>query len=417
MKKKEEIPKQNYIVNGSTIRPVGSLRQVEPYLEANVYSIYVSPLTGPELEIVDNIDLSVPKRVYGNIMERVDKSFKAYSYRERNTGILLSGERGMGKTLFIRIAINRALEMGIPVLMLRKTSSLESIIDTVNSITQPLLVVMDEFEKNFSISSDEDSPETGDQTQFLTMLDGLGSSEKRMFIASINSTNNINEFLLNRPGRFYYHFDFPSLGEKECTEYLAHETKGLSKKTIQYAVMAMQNYSINYDGLAAIATELNHGHSIDDTLRDLNLDRQGHSSYEVVVSINGFEYGGIIEDSLETLQQERDRYTLHLYCASTMPSHADRASTGYIGSMVNVTVHKFKIEMDKKGNLVFPLDSSTVAEIYCPDGGVKVTSNPKDDGDNYYLQLDDLKSVSMATLKPLRPARTAMYIAQDAKRY
>ena len=316
MKKKEERPKQNYIVNGSTVRPVGSLRQVEPYLEANVYSIYVSPLAGPELEIVDNIDLSVPKRVYGNIMERVDKSFKAYSYRERNTGILLSGERGMGKTLFIRIAINRALEMGIPVLMLRKTSSLESIIDTVNSITQPLLVVMDEFEKNFSISSDGDGPDNGDQTQFLTMLDGLGSSEKRMFIASINSTYNINEFLLNRPGRFYYHFDFPSLGEKECTEYLSHETRGLNKKTIQYAVMAMQNYSINYDGLAAIATELNHGHPIEDTLRDLNLDRQGNSSYEVVVMINGFEYCGIIEDSLETLQQERDRYAFRLHVAA-----------------------------------------------------------------------------------------------------
>lgn len=411
MKKTEERPKQNYIVNGSTIRPVGSLRQVEPFLNANVYSIYVSAFAGPELEIVDNIDLSVPKRVYGNIMERVDKSFKAYSYRERNTGILLSGERGMGKTLFIRIAINRALEMGIPVLMLKKTSSLESIIDTINSITQPLLVVMDEFEKNFSISSDEDSPEKGDQTQFLTMLDGLGSSEKRMFIASINSTYNISEFMLNRPGRFYYHFDFPSLGEKECTEYLTHETNGLSKKTIQYAVMAMQNYNINYDGLAAIATELNHGNTIEDTLRDLNLDRQGNSSYEVAVTINGFEYGGFIEDSLETLQQERDSYTFRLYCASAMPRHAEKVSTGYIGPMVKFTVHKFKIEMDKKGNLVFPLDRSTVTEIYCPDGGVKLKRIPAD-GDNYYLQLDDLKSVSMATLKPIRPARTAMYISK-----
>ena len=147
--KKEERPKQNYINFGSSVRPVGSLRQIQPFLDAKVYNIDVLPMSGPVLEIVDNIDLSVPERVYGDIMARVNKSFEAYGYRDRNTGILLSGERGMGKTLFIRIAINRALGMGMPVIMLKKTDELSGIIETINSITQPVLIVMDEFEKNF----------------------------------------------------------------------------------------------------------------------------------------------------------------------------------------------------------------------------------------------------------------------------
>ena len=408
--KKAERPKQNYINFGSSVRPVGSLRQIQPFLDANVYNIDVLPMSGPVLEIVDNIDLSVPERVYGDIMARVDKSFGAYSYRDRNTGILLSGERGMGKTLFIRIAINRALNMGMPVIMLKKTDALSGIIETINSITQPVLIVMDEFEKNFKIESENSDGSDGSQMEFLTMLDGLGSCEKRLFIASVNDTDKLNEFLLNRPGRFYYHFEFPALSDKECTEYLIHETKGVSKKDIKYAVVAMQNYNINYDCLAAIATELSHKHSIDDTLRDLNLDRHGNSEYAVYININGHDYSGILEYSLSELQECHSRRTLYLYSTNPRPPKAKRVSTGYLGTSVNITVNNFKIEMTKDGEIQFPIDATNFVELYCPDGQVSIPGKKDDDGDNYYLILDEIKSISKVTLKPMKRERSALYL-------
>lgn len=408
--KKEERPKQNYINFGSSVRPVGSLRQIQPFLDANVYNIDVLPMSGPVLEIVDNIDLSVPERVYGDIMARVDKSFEAYSYRDRNTGILLSGERGMGKTLFIRIAINRALNMGMPVIMLKKTDALSGIIETINSITQPVLIVMDEFEKNFKIESENSDGSDGSQMEFLTMLDGLGSCEKRLFIASVNDTDKLNEFLLNRPGRFYYHFEFPALSDKECTEYLIHETKGVSKKDIKYAVVAMQNYNINYDCLAAIASELSHKRSIDDTLRDLNLDRRGNSEYAVYITINGHDYSGILEYSLSQLQECHSRRTLYLYSVNPCPPKAKRVSTGFLGTSVNITVNKFTIEMTKDGEIQFPIDATNFVELYCPDGGVSIPDKKDDDGDNYYIILDELKSISKVTLKPMKRERSALYL-------
>jgi len=409
--KKEERPKQNYINFGSSVRPVGSLRQIQPFLDAKVYNIDVLPMSGPVLEIVDNIDLSVPERVYGDIMARVDKSFEAYGYRDRNTGILLSGERGMGKTLFIRIAINRALGMGMPVIMLKKTDALSGIIETINSITQPVLVIMDEFEKNFKIDRSEGSDESdGSQMEFLTMLDGLGSCEKRMFIASVNDTDKLNEFLLNRPGRFYYHFEFPPLSDKECTEYLMHETKGVSKKDIKYAVVAMQNYNINYDCLAAIASEISHKRSIDDTLRDLNLDRHGNSEYAVYITINGHDYSGILEYSLSQLQECHSRRTLYLYSVNPCPPKAKRVSTGFLGTSVNITVNKFTIEMTKDGEIQFPIDATNFVELYCPDGDVSIPDKKDDDGDNYYIILDELKSISKVTLKPMKRERSALYL-------
>ena len=392
--KKEERPKQNYINFDSSVRPVGSLRQIQPFLDAKVY----------------NIDLSVPERVYGDIMARVDKSFEAYGYRDRNTGILLSGERGMGKTLFIRIAINRALGMGMPVIMLKKTDELSGIIETINSITQPVLIVMDEFEKNFKIESENVDGSDGSQMEFLTMLDGLGSCEKRLFIASVNDTDKLNEFLLNRPGRFYYHFEFTALSDKECTEYLMHETKGVSKKDIKYAVVAMQNYNINYDCLAAIASELSHKRSIDDTLRDLNLDRHGNSEYAVYITINGHDYSGILEYSLSQLQECHSRRTLYLYSVNPCPPKAKRVSTGYLGTSVNITVNKFTIEMTKDGEIQFPIDATNFVELYCPDGGVSIPDKKDDDGDNYYITLDELKSISKVTMKPMKRERSALYL-------
>lgn len=408
--KKEERPKQNYINFGSSVRPVGSLRQIQPFLDANVYNIDVPPMSGPVLEIVDNIDLSVPERVYGDIMARVDKSFEAYGYRDRNTGILLSGERGMGKTLFIRIAISRAIKMGMPVIMLKKTDALSGIIETINSITQPVLIVMDEFEKNFKIESENVDGSDGSQMEFLTMLDGLGSCEKRLFIASVNDTDKLNEFLLNRPGRFYYHFEFPPLSDKECTEYLMHETKGVSKKDIKYAVVAMQNYNINYDCLAAIASELSHKRSIDDTLRDLNLDRHGNSEYAVYITINGHDYSGILEYSLSQLQECHSRRTLYLYSVNPCPPKAKRVSTGFLGTSVNITVNKFTIEMTKDGEIQFPIDATNFIELYCPDGGVSIPDKKDDDGDHYYIILEELKSISKVTLKPMKRERSALYL-------
>ena len=67
----------NYVKSGSTYTPIGSLREVTNILEPHVYQIVMPPMSGPKLEIVDNIDLSIPKKVYGKVPSQVEKCFAA----------------------------------------------------------------------------------------------------------------------------------------------------------------------------------------------------------------------------------------------------------------------------------------------------------------------------------------------------
>lgn len=69
-------------------------------LPTGVYEIKNMPMHGTILELRDNVDSSVPDKIYGRIPEMVKKTFRAFLRRGRSTGVLLSGERGMGKSMF-----------------------------------------------------------------------------------------------------------------------------------------------------------------------------------------------------------------------------------------------------------------------------------------------------------------------------
>ena len=392
----------NYVKSGSTYTPIGSLREVTNVLEPHVYQIVMPPMSGPKLEIVDNIDLSIPKKVYGKVPSQVAKCFAAYDRRPRNTGVLLSGERGMGKTLFIRIAMNEALKRDIPVIVLSRTKALEAYVGLINSITQPVLVVMDEFEKNFDT---DDKSE--DQGTFLSMLDGLGSSQKRMFIASVNYRHKISQFMINRPGRFYYHFEFKPLSDVEMIEYLTNETKGVDQKSIKYAVQIMQNYPINYDGLSAIAAELNAGIDINETLRDLNLDRIGVSALQCSLNINGYDYSGTLNMSIDSLQT-RETVGIDMrsvkYVGSS--SKVKPSTKGFLGNEITVYLAAIKMTMDETGIVRLNVDES-LDYIYLDES----IPHPTKKGDTInYVHMKDINSVSEISIRP-KPIRSApMYL-------
>lgn len=394
----------HYIQSGSSLKPVGDLRQVVNSLKADVYEVQVYPMQGPVLEVVSNLDMSVPEHIYGGIEDRVEKSFRAFDRRPLNTGILLSGERGMGKTLFIRIAINIALQRGVPVIVLKKVDSdtLSEIIGLINSISQPLLIVMDEFEKNFNIGNDRGDGDT--QMPFLSMLDGLGSNQKRMFIASINTVAKLNDFMLNRPGRFYYHFNYAKLSEDDMRNYLKNETHGVDENIIEYAISILQSYAINYDGLAAIAAELNAGCSIDETLSDLNIDREGETSLTFRLSVNGYDYTGYGYDSIENIRR-KSRYCISFHHDKFIAPGDKRpklSPTGFVGDSFDVCLEPVCVTVDKNGTIT--LDTERLNYISL-DEDIKIAKKRYE-----YLYMKDIKSISKISVKSTKASRRPLYL-------
>ena len=179
-------------------------------LPANTYLVNFSQMSGFYLEAYPNI--KVTEKIYGVHESKVAKILNSFKIFDRSLGVILSGDKGIGKSICAKLLSQRSVEAGYPTLIVN--SYVPGIADYLTSITQEVVVLFDEFDKTFG-SKDESRP----QEEMLTLFDGL-SQGKKLFIITCNEIHRLNEFLVNSPGRFHYHlrFDYPTADE--ITEYL-----------------------------------------------------------------------------------------------------------------------------------------------------------------------------------------------------
>jgi hypothetical protein len=280
-------------------------------------------------------------------------------------------------------------------------------VEIINQITQPIVVVMDEFEKNFPMESDDkdDDEKKGKQQKFLSMLDGMGSSEKRLFIATVNDTSDLSTFFLNRPGRFFYHFEFSTLTHEEMREYLEGECdrKIVKKKTIDYAVACMGTYAINYDGIAAIVEELNGGSTIEEALTDLNLDRKGDNAYMFTIRVNGAEYTCEKYASLNDIREETNRAE-YFYLNDGLQGSVGRiGKSDTPGGIIIVRYDGTGIRLNKDGIAIIPRSSIRCIDLddcFIKKGRTEVKK----------VTPDDLGSVSDIVLNAIKTGPRALYL-------
>ena len=69
-------------------------------LPAKTYTVRFAQMSGFYLE--ERTDLAVQEKVYGVHTEKVNKVLKAFALFQRNMGVILSGDKGIGKSLFAR---------------------------------------------------------------------------------------------------------------------------------------------------------------------------------------------------------------------------------------------------------------------------------------------------------------------------
>ena len=69
-------------------------------LPAKTYTVRFAQMSGFYLE--ERTDLAVKEKVYGVHTEKANKVLKSFVLFKRNMGIILSGDKGIGKSLFAR---------------------------------------------------------------------------------------------------------------------------------------------------------------------------------------------------------------------------------------------------------------------------------------------------------------------------
>lgn len=287
----------NYAFDGAVINLIPRSTTISPSMPAGTYTFHFDQNRGLWLEACDAVP-AVTCKVYGDTARRVEKSWAAFKRRTGNTGVLLSGEPGMGKSMFIKLICEKAYAEGIPVILLK--SNFPGVTDYLAKITSEVLVVMDEFEKNFR-DLNSDSEDNHAQDSFLSLMDGM-TDGKKMFIAAVNETWKLNKFMINRPGRFLYHYKFGYLSQQEICEFIEDRVSSPEHRT--FLETALLAHDVNYDSLAAICSEINAGMDPQETLDDLNLSEDMTQAYDAVVKINGvdFVYEELTVDLTDTYQ-------------------------------------------------------------------------------------------------------------------
>ena len=139
----------------------------------------------------------------------------------------------------------------------------------IEEIEQEVLVMFDEFDKTFGNIKAADGM-ANPQTELLTLFDGLAQG-KKLYVITCNNLNTLSDYLVNRPGRFHYHFRFDYPTDSEITEYMRDKLHKEYYGEISKVIAFSKRVSLNYDCLRAIAFELNTGLQFQEAIKDMNI--------------------------------------------------------------------------------------------------------------------------------------------------
>lgn len=214
-------------------------------LPTGTYIVRASMERGFFLEEFPEFDL--PGKLYGNVENRADRIIKTFQDRPRTTGILLSGEKGSGKTLLARMISIEGAKLGIPTIIVSTPYTGDAFNTFLQSISQQVIVLFDEFEKVYDVEEQ--------QPQLLSLFDGFFTTQK-LIVLTANDSAKVNSHFLNRPGRIYYYLDFKGLDKDFILEYGKDNLKNL-KHLPSLGVISSMVHPLSFDSLQAIIEESN----------------------------------------------------------------------------------------------------------------------------------------------------------------
>jgi hypothetical protein len=224
-------------------------------------------------------DFSLPSKLYGDTTKHTERILRTFLDRTAPTGVLLSGEKGSGKTLLAKSLSVTGRDAGIPTIVINQPHHGEEFNGFIQAINQEAIVIFDEFEKVY----DEEA-----QQSLLTLFDGVYPSQK-LFIVTCNDRYRIDRHMMNRPGRIYYRLDYEGLDEKFIIEYCEDNLNDQAQiDGVLRASLLFSKY--NFDMLKAMVEEMNrYNESAQQVISILNAKPQNddYQMYKVAMVVNG----------------------------------------------------------------------------------------------------------------------------------
>ena len=237
-------------------------------------------------------DFEIPEtKIYGQHLDKVKKVLNAMDKMNRNLGVILSGDKGIGKSLFSKCLGLKARKKGIPVILVNEYN--EGIANFLEEIEQTVMILFDEYDKTFN------DKKYNCQAEMLSLFDGV-SAGKKLFEITCNEIQSLSQYLINRPGRFHYHFRFLYPTADEIRDYMEDKLDKQYYDEIENVIAFSVRMNLNYDCLRSIAFELNNGLKFQEAINDLNIIRI--SQYKNIKIIVEFENQATLSGKIKEWQ-------------------------------------------------------------------------------------------------------------------
>jgi len=264
-----------YLKNGNTFNPTDeSNLDIHTTLPVGNYIIRINQ--GGQMYFEEADDFTFPSKRYGDNPRWTQRIVNTFLNRKNGTGVMLTGEKGSGKSLLARSVSEEAAKQGIPTIIINSAYCGDSFNMFVQAIEQPAILLFDEFEKVY---------DKHEQEAILTLLDGVFPSQK-LFLFTCNDKWRVDVHMRNRPGRIFYVLDFKGL-KKEFIEEYCEDNLNNKSHISTICKISMLFHQFNFDMLKALVEEMNrYDESPTEALAMLNVRPEfdnGEVNYDVVL--------------------------------------------------------------------------------------------------------------------------------------
>lgn len=242
--------------------------------------------------------LPEPPVKFGDLEKIVNRTWNTYTkMKERGSksfAIAATGYKGMGKTDFMAILANKAIDNGMIVVMVTEIKASIELVKYLSTLDNVFLIY-DEFGKNFSWNLQE---------KMLTMFNNLEGRNRFMAITE-NRLSDISDLFLDRPGRIHYLLEFETTDNETIEEYCKHHK--ISKKlTKEILLSASKIANFSFDFLKGI--EIEHSIYPDDSLEEmlkyLNLKKLQNNRYLDIYKIEKITRDRASKEIIERIEYE-----------------------------------------------------------------------------------------------------------------
>ena len=143
-----------FLKSGNTFRvATKEALDLHEALPAGNYVIKQDPYENLFIEHIEDFD--VPAKLYGSVHKQTERVVSTFLKRDKSTGILMTGEKGSGKTMLSKNICIELAQLNIPTIVINQPWHGEKFNTLIQAIQQPCIILFDEFEKVYDREQQE----------------------------------------------------------------------------------------------------------------------------------------------------------------------------------------------------------------------------------------------------------------------